>query len=221
MVFSAAEENYIKAIWKLQKDNTNVTTNALSEALRTKPASVTDMLKRLKDKNILNYLPYYGVQLNAEGQQAALLIIRRHRLWEYFLAEKLKFDWDAVHPLAEELEHINSPELTNRLDAYLGYPQMDPHGDPIPNIEGQMPVTSRIVLADFALNQPAEVSGVLNQSSELLELLKHKKITIGATIKICRRFEFDGSLEIQLQDLPLITLSSYLAQNILVKPLQA
>ncbi|MFY7880085.1 MAG: metal-dependent transcriptional regulator [Lacibacter sp.] len=220
MVFSAAEENYIKAIWKLQKDNTNVTTNALSEALNTKPASVTDMLKRLKDKKILKYFPYYGVQLNAEGQQAALLIIRRHRLWEYFLAEKLKFDWDAVHPLAEELEHINSPELTNRLDAYLGYPQIDPHGDPIPNIKGQMPVTTRIALADFPLNQPAVVSGVLNQSSELLELLKHKKITIGATIEICRRFEFDGSIEIQLQDLPLITLSFYLSQNILVKPIQ-
>lgn len=221
MIFSAAEENYIKAIWKLQKDQTNVTTNALSEALRTKPASVTDMLKRLKEKNILNYLPYYGVQLNADGQKAALLIIRRHRLWEYFLAEKLKFDWDAVHPLAEELEHINSPELTNRLDAFLGYPQLDPHGDPIPDIQGQMPETTRIALADFSFTVPAVVSGVLNQSSELLELLKHKKITIGAQLELFRRFEFDGSLEIRLQDNSFVTLSSYLAQNILVKPLQA
>lgn len=167
MNFSTAEENYIKAIWRLQQSDSNVTTNELSAELHTKPASVTDMLKRLKEKKILNYEPYYGVKLNAEGKKIALGIIRRHRLWEYFLVDKLNFEWDAVHAIAEELEHVSSPELIKRLDDFLGNPKADPHGDPIPDSNGRMEAMSNISLHQLKEQQQAIVTAVGDQSSNL------------------------------------------------------
>lgn len=137
--YSISEENYIKAIFHLQKQTAQVSTQELSGALQTKPASVTDMLKRLKTKKLLNYKPYYGFRLSAEGNRVALGIIRKHRLWEYFLAEKLDFSWDEVHEVAEQLEHVSSAKLIDKLDAYLGFPKFDPHGDPIPDQNGNFP----------------------------------------------------------------------------------
>ena len=133
MNYTTSEENYLKAIFHLQEEGDNVTTNALAEKLNTRAASVTDMMKKLSAKKLLHYKPYYGFSLSTEGKKTALSIIRRHRLWEYFLSEKLKFSWNEVHLLAEELEHISSPELINRLDEFLGFPPFDPHGDPIPD----------------------------------------------------------------------------------------
>lgn len=219
MNFSIAEENYIKAIWRLQQSDSNVTTNELSAELQTKPASVTDMLKRLKEKKILNYEPYYGVKLNTDGKKIALGIIRRHRLWEYFLVEKLKFEWDAVHVIAEELEHVSSPELIERLDHFLGFPKADPHGDPIPDSSGRMETSKHISLHQLKEQQPAVVSGVNDQSSGLPEILRQKKISIGTKVEIKQRFLFDGSLEIKIRNQPLITLSEQLAKNIFVTPL--
>lgn len=216
MNFSIAEENYIKAIWRLQQTDSNVTTNELSAELQTKPASVTDMLKRLKEKKLLHYEPYYGVKLNAEGKKLALNIVRRHRLWEYFLVEKLKFEWDAVHAIAEELEHVSSNELIERLDHFLGHPKADPHGDPIPDSSGRIETAHHISLHQLKELQQASVTGVGDQSIGLLEMLRQKKIGIGTKLEIKQRFLFDGSVEIKIRNQPLITLSEQLAKNIFV-----
>jgi DtxR family Mn-dependent transcriptional regulator len=217
MNFSITEENYIKAIWHLQQSDTNVTTNELAAELQTKPASVTDMLKRLKEKKLLNYQPYYGVKLNAEGKKLALNIIRKHRLWEFFLVEKLKFNWDEVHAIAEELEHVSSGELVERLDDFLGNPRFDPHGDPIPDISGKMESINQITLHELKENNTAIVTGVGDQSSSLLDLLSKKNISIGTKLEIKQRFLFDNSIEIKIRNQPLITLSEQLAKIIFVK----
>lgn len=217
MNFSIAEENYIKAIWHLQQTDSNVTTNELAAELSTKPASVTDMLKRLKEKKLLNYEPYYGVKLNAEGKKLALNIIRKHRLWEFFLVEKLKFNWDEVHAIAEELEHVSSPELVKRLDDFLGNPRFDPHGDPIPDHSGKMESINQISLHELKENTSAIVTGVGDQSSSLLELLNRKNIYIGTKLEIKQRNSFDASVEIKLRNQPLVTISEQLAKKIFVK----
>lgn len=216
MNFSIAEENYIKAIWRLQKDQRNVTTNELSDELQTKPASVTDMLKRLTEKKLLNYQPYYGVKLTAEGKKLALSIIRRHRLWEFFLVNKLQFNWDEVHVIAEELEHVGSQELIDRLDQFLGYPKVDPHGDPIPDKTGKVLQLKQTRLSDWPLNETATVSGVDNQSAEMLELLRHNKISIGSKLELKRKFDFDGSVEIKMGRQTAFTISKQVAQNLFV-----
>ncbi|MBX9784994.1 MAG: metal-dependent transcriptional regulator [Chitinophagaceae bacterium] len=217
MNFSIAEENYIKAIWHLQQADNNVTTNELAAELQTKPASVTDMLKRLKEKKLLNYQPYYGVKLNADGKKVALSIIRKHRLWEFFLVEKLKFNWDEVHAIAEELEHVSSNELIKRLDDFLGNPRFDPHGDPIPDGSGKMETLNQISLHELKENISATVTGVGDQTSSLLELLNKKNISIGTKLEIKQRNSFDASVEIKLRNQPLITLSEQLAKKIFVK----
>ena len=221
--FSTSEENYIKTIFHLQNGQNTVTTNALAEKLSTKPASVTDMMKKLKAKKLLRYQPYQGFRLSSEGKKVALDIIRRHRLWEYFLAEKLKFKWDEVHIVAEDLEHVSSKKLIDKLDEYLGYPKFDPHGDPIPNSLGKMEHSKQISLADMDVNKSAEVCRVVNQTEEMLELLQHKKITLGTRVEVRRKFEFDHSIEITLRqskknspDQPSFSISEQLAKNIFV-----
>ena len=185
--YSVAEENYIKAIYHLQQTDGNVTTNEVAAELQTKAASVTDMLKKLKQKKILNYEKYQGFRLSNEGKKIALIIVRKHRLWEYFLVEKLQFGWDEVHEVAEELEHITSTKLIDKLDAFLGNPKFDPHGDPIPDVNGKIPSQPQINLIDLAVNKLAQVSAVGSQSKELLELLKHKKIGIGTQLEVKKK----------------------------------
>lgn len=214
--YSTSEENYIKAIFHLQGNTENVTTNELAAELKTKAASVTDMMKKLKAKKLLNYQPYQGFRLNNEGTKVALGIIRRHRLWEYFLAEKLKFTWDEVHEVAEDLEHVTNKKLIDRLDEYLGFPRVDPHGDPIPDANGKIEVSKKICLTDLALNTVAVVCSVSDQSSEILELLEHKKITLGTKIEVKKKFDFDNSLEIKMKQQPPINISDQLAKNIFV-----
>jgi len=213
--FTTSEENYLKAIFHLQEKEGTVTTNALAEKLQTKPASVTDMMKKLSAKKLLNYKPYYGFSLSTEGKKIALFIIRRHRLWEYFLSEKLKFDWNEVHALAEELEHVSSKQLIDRLDEYLGHPQFDPHGDPIPDHKGKMKTVNKVSLFDLPFNQTAEVLQVTNQSSDMLELLEHKNINIGTKVEVKKHFDFDHSVELKIKS-STITISEQLAKNIFV-----
>lgn len=215
MKFTSSEENYLKSIYHLQADKSTVSTNSLAAVLQTKPASVTDMMKKLHAKKLLHYKPYYGFYLSTEGKKAALDIIRRHRLWEYFLSEKLKFDWNEVHDIAEELEHVSSKKLINKLDSYLGYPQFDPHGDPIPDAKGKIKPTSKLALSHLPLQTPATVCQVANQSAELLELLKHKKIAIGTKVQVKKHFDFDDSLELKINR-SIITISNQLAKNVLV-----
>lgn len=216
MTYSTSEENYIKGIYHLQKDLDIVSTNALSEALNTRPASTTDMLKKLKKKKLINYQPYKGFNLSAEGKKVALGIIRRHRLWEFFLSEKLNFEWDEVHAVAEDLEHVSSPKLIDKLDQYLGYPKFDPHGDPIPDVNGKMEIKNKFSLSEFSINKPAVVCQVLNQSKEMLDLLSHNKIALGTKLEVKKRFSFDGSLEIKIGRLSAFTISEQLAKNIYV-----
>ena len=221
--YSASEENYIKSIFHLQGGGATVTTNELSRELKTKPASVTDMMKKLKSKKLLHYQPYRGFRLSNEGSKVALGIIRRHRLWEYFLAEKLKFNWDEIHELAEHLEHVSSKKLIDKLDEFLGFPRTDPHGDPIPDIHGRIKLNQQICLALVAPNKQTTVCHVADQSAEMLELLKHKNIRIGTRLVVKKKFDFDHSMEIRirlskrtLSELPAFMISEQLAKNIFV-----
>lgn len=215
MNFTTSEENYLKAIFHLQEKEGTVTTNALAEKLQTKPASVTDMMKKLDAKKLLNYKPYYGFSLSAEGKKIAVFIIRRHRLWEYFLSEKLKFGWNEVHLLAEELEHVSNKQLIDRLDKYLGFPQFDPHGDPIPDHKGKIKNVNRLSLLELPFHQTAEVRQVTNQSKEMLEILEHKNIGIGTKLEVKKHFHFDHSIELKIKN-NTITISEQLAKNIFV-----
>ena len=215
---STTEENYIKTIYHLQQTEANVSTNEVAARLNTKAASVTDMIKRLNTKQVLNYEKYKGVSLSEEGEKIAIDIIRKHRLWEYFLVEKLQFKWDEVHEVAEELEHISSKQLVERLDSFLGYPKFDPHGDPIPDSKGNIQFQEQINLTELNIEQPSIVSAVVgSQSSELLELLTHKNIGIGTTIVVKKKFSFDNSLEIQTDDNNIFTISRELAMALFVK----
>lgn len=215
MNFTISEENYLKAIYHLQGKKGNVSTKSLAEKLQTTPASVTDMMKKLSSKKLLHYKPYYGFSLSKQGEKNAVFIIRRHRLWEYFLSEKLKFNWNEVHLLAEELEHVSSKPLINRLDEYLGFPQADPHGDPIPDQKGKMKNVKKISLNHLSVNTSAEVVQVANQTKELLQLLQHKKITIGTKLEVRKHFGFDNSIELKIKNTT-VTISGQLAKNIFV-----
>ena len=214
--FSTSEENYLKTIFHLQIKDENVSTNELAEKLKAKPASITDMMKKLKNRKLVNYQPYQGFRLTPEGKKVALSIIRRHRLWEYFLAEKLKFSWDEVHEVAEQLEHVSSKKLIDKLDEYLGYPKFDPHGDPIPDTNGKMETGKQVNLSELPVDKPAKVCFIANQTELLMEHLDQKKINIGASIVVQRKFSYDDSLEIKL-DNKLLTISGQLAKNIFVK----
>jgi len=216
MKYSSSKENYIKAVFHLQQEQENVSTNALADALQTKPASVTDMLKKLKAQKLLQYEKYRGVKLTAEGKKIAVQIIRKHRLWEFFLVEKLRFGWEEVHEIAEELEHISSKKLIDRLDAFLDFPRCDPHGDPIPDINGKMPVLQQSAVSDMPTGSMGTVNGISDQSAEMLDLLKHKNIQLGTRLEIKKKFDVDGSVEIKIrQQLP-VNISRHVAENLLV-----
>jgi DtxR family Mn-dependent transcriptional regulator len=216
MHLSKSEEDYIKSIFRLQQESGQANTNAVAQDLKTKPASVTDMLKKLKQKKLLHYEPYQEFKLSAEGRKTALGIVRRHRLWEYFLVAKLGMGWDEVHEIAEHLEHISNQKLIEKLDEFLGFPETDPHGDPIPDASGRMKQLPRISLTALPLNTPAEVCSVGNQSSEMLEMLEHLRIRLGTRLEVKRHFDFDGSLEIKIRNIPPFVISQTMAQNLFV-----
>ena len=175
------------------------------------------MLKKLKAKKLLQYEPYKEFCLSVQGKKIALCIVRRHRLWEYFLVKKLQFGWDEVHEIAEELEHVSSKKLVEKLDAFLNNPHFDPHGDPIPDSNGKMRAQQQIKLIDMPFNKQAEVTSVGNQSTELLELLKHKNIHIGTRLEVKRKFSFDNSVEVKIRNMRPATISEQLAAALFVK----
>jgi DtxR family Mn-dependent transcriptional regulator len=216
MKLSQSEENYIKSIYTLQKKTERVNTNSLATFLDTSAASITDMMKKLKSKNLLEYKRYHGFRLNDEGSRQALKIIRRHRLWEYFLVSKLGMEWEKVHDIAEELEHVSSVELIDKMDKYLGYPSTDPHGDPIPDEKGVMPVLQQISLKDLDLKRNAIVSSVSNQTPQMMEILNHHGIKIGTPIKVLKSFLFDGSIKVKIARQPDCIISDLAARNIFV-----
>jgi DtxR family Mn-dependent transcriptional regulator len=215
--YSSSKENYLKAIFHLQETDGTVTTNGVANELQTKPASVTDMLKKLKAQKLLLYEKYKGFKLSNEGRKVALQIVRKHRLWEYFLVEKLQFGWDEVHEMAEELEHISSKKLIDRLDEFLGFPKTDPHGDPIPDSQGRVVQAKQVDLLSLPLHTMAEVSGIGDQSAEMLDLLSHKHIGLGTMLEVKKRFAFDNSIELKIKNQPAVTVSEHVAQNVFVK----
>jgi DtxR family Mn-dependent transcriptional regulator len=216
-MLSLAEENYLKSIYHLSRSGSkSVSTNAISDDLKTKPASVSDMIKKLAKKKVISYRKYQGVEITEKGRKAALGIIRKHRLWEVFLVDKLDFHWDEVHEIAEQLEHIKSPLLTQKLDEFLGFPRIDPHGDPIPDEEGNLNVLPKIPLIQMELNQSVMITGVNNSESGFLKHLDKLKISLGTKIKILEKNEFDGSLEIALADGKSAFISDQVAKNLLV-----
>lgn len=198
-MMSLAEENYLKAIFHLEYEGEGeVSTNAIAESMETKPSSVTDMVQKLAEKGMLIYQRYKGVQLTEEGRKLAAYVIRKHRLWEVFLVEKLNFHWDEVHEIAEQLEHIQSDELVTRLDKYLGSPDFDPHGDPIPDEHGVLKRTSKKLLSEIDKNEKGVCVGVKETSPEFLQYLDKKKISIGTKITVLGKEFFDGSMIIQV-----------------------
>lgn len=212
-----SEENYLKAIYHLTVQlEAEVPTNAIAEMMETKASSVTDMLKKLADKALINYIKYQGVSLTEKGMHAAKMIVRKHRLWEVFLVEKLSFTWDEVHDIAEQLEHIKSEQLINKLDDFLGNPTEDPHGDPIPDAQGKIAKTEKLLLSELAENETAICVGVKDSSADFLQYLNKQKIALGAVIKVLGRENFDASLHLIINDTPL-TVSSKIAGNLYVK----
>lgn len=215
MTFS--EENYLKAIYHLTVvSNSEVSTNAIAEMMETKASSVTDMIKKLAEKDLVNYKKYQGVSLTDKGKLAAKMIVRKHRLWEVFLVEKLDFSWDEVHDIAEQLEHIKSEKLINKLDDFLGNPTEDPHGDPIPNADGQILKVEKQLLSELVENQKGICVGVKDTSSEFLKYLDKQGIALGSKIEIIGKESFDLSLKIKVDAVDL-TISNKIASNLFVK----
>jgi len=198
-MFSLAEENYLKAIFHLDKGSTNgVSTNAIADKMETKASSVTDMVQKLADKKVLSYQKYKGTLLTEKGKKIAANVIRKHRLWEVFLVEKLDFHWDEVHEIAEQLEHIKSEELITRLDEFLGHPDFDPHGDPIPDKDGIIKSTEKKLLSELHKGDKGVCVGVDESSVEFLQYLDKKKVKIGSKIAVLGKEYFDGSMMIQV-----------------------
>lgn len=216
-MLSFVEENYLKAIYHLSGSGEHeVTTNALAEEMKTTPASVSDMIRKLSKKAVVHYRKYQGVNVSEEGKLIALHVIRKHRLWEVFLVEKLGFNWDEVHEVAEQLEHIKSPLLIQRLDEFLGFPKYDPHGDPIPDEHGQFTETKKEPLCDAPIGTTGVVVAVQDSGTAFLKYLDKVGISIGSKIKVEDVVEFDGSMDITIDQKKSITVSKTVAENIWV-----
>ncbi len=215
--YSFSEENYLKTIFHLEQDSGgSVSTNDIAEKMATKASSVSDMLKKLADKKLLNYIPYQGVTLTPKGKNSALSVIRNHRLWEVFLVDKLHFKWDEVHELAEELEHIHSEELTNRMDAFLGFPSFDPHGDPIPDKNLKIKKVSKKLLSELKEGQKGILVGIHDSNNEFLQYLDRLNLKVGYKIEVINVEPFDESITINCQGHAHF-LSKKSASNIFIK----
>ena len=215
---SFTEENYLKIIYKLSTETeSEISTNAVAELTQTRAASVTDMLRKLSEKQLVNYQKYQGVRLTALGEKVALNVIRKHRLWEVFLVEKLKFNWDEVHEIAEQLEHIDSEELVHKLDDFLGCPKFDPHGDPIPDAQGRMPKFGYKNLSETTAHQPVVMMGVAQHSATFLQYLAKIGLHLGVEICVLEINDFDKSLTIKIGGQEIFFISNEVAKNVLVK----
>ncbi len=216
-MYSLAEENYIKNIFHLEQEcGGEVSTNAIADRMETKPSSATDMVQKLAEKEVLSYKKYKGTLLTSTGRKVAANIIRKHRLWEVFLVDKLDFHWDEIHEIAEQLEHVQSEELITRLDKFLDHPDFDPHGDPVPDKHGNIKSSEKKLLSQLNKNQRGTCVGVKETSSEFLQYLDKRKIGIGAKIKVLGKEFFDGSMMIQVGKNQLF-ISSKIAENLYVK----
>lgn len=216
-MLSFVEENYLKAIYHLSDGGKNaVSTNSLAETMNNKAASVTDMIKKLSTKQVISYEKYKGVNISQKGKSEALYVIRKHRLWETFLVEKLGFSWDEVHEVAEQLEHIKSPLLIEKLDLFLDHPSVDPHGHPIPDKNGKIQEIKQIPLSTCQLNKKYKVQSVKDGSPAFLQYLDKLGIYIKASLVIKERIDFDNSLELIIDNKNKVFISQVAAENLLV-----
>jgi DtxR family Mn-dependent transcriptional regulator len=216
-MFTFSEENYLKAVYHLELETDKViNTNAIAEKLQTKASSVTDMIKKLSDKKVLIYQKYKGVTLTKLGKKTAANVVRKHRLWEVFLVEKLSFSWDEVHEVAEQLEHIKSPKLINQLDAFLGFPERDPHGDPIPDKNGDYNQIEKRLLSTLKIKESGMCIGVNDSSSEFLRFLDKQEIALGQEISVIGKEPFDNSMLIKIAHREL-SISNKIANNLYIK----
>ncbi len=212
-----SEEDYIKAIYHLGKgDGITVATNAIAEKMSTKPSSVTDMVQKLSENGFVDYRKYKGVSLTEIGVKTALALVRKHRLWEVFLVDKLDFSWDEVHEVAEQLEHIKSEKLIDRLDKHLGHPEVDPHGDPIPSKKGEFKKSVKKLLNELPIGAKGVCVGVKDSSPPFLKFLDKNRIALGDTILVLDREEFDASLYIKIKGND-IHISNLIASNLYLK----
>lgn len=212
-----SEENYLKAIYVLAGKNVKITPTAIAESLNNNPASVIDMIRKLTDKKLIQYDKTKGVRLLDKGHKTALQIVRKHRLWEVFLKEKLEYSWDEVHDIAEQLEHIHHPELADRLDKFLGFPEYDPHGDPIPQANGKMAKAFKVSLAEVEEAKTCRVVAVKDTSALFLQYLQKLSIGIGSRIKVVEKIPFDNSMVIEVSGKGSPTVSNKFAESILVE----
>lgn len=217
-MLSATEENYLKSIFKIaEREKKSASTNTISKYMGTTPASVTDMLKRLAEKQLIHYEKYKGVILTNSGNRVATQLIRRHRLWEVFLVSKLRFSWESVHDIAEELEHVNYPELVDRLDAFLDYPKFDPHGDPIPNAEGKFTIRNQMQMCDLLPGHRALLLGVREHETTFLQYLNSLQIKLGTEFTIKSVQHYDKSVDVLIDHEREAHFSEKVSQNLLVK----
>jgi len=216
-MYSQAEENYLKNIYSLQNEtNNSISTNLLSDKMNTKPSSVTDMVKKLAVKDLVDYKKYQGVSLTDKGEKTALKVIRKHRLWEYFLVEKLQYNWEEVHEIAEQLEHIKSESLVNNLESFLHFPKFDPHGDPIPDRNGRVPINNAICLLDLKVGNVGILNSVKDSSRSFLNYLNKKNIALGDRIKVIDIEAYDNSIHIETRTHHMV-LSKNVAKNLYLK----
>ncbi len=214
---SQSEENYLKAIYSIELHNgKSVSTNNIAEKLKTKASSVTDMIKKLAEKNLVNYKKYQGTSLTSKGKKIAVKIVRKHRLWEAFLVNKLDFSWDEVHDLAEQLEHIKSDSLIDKLEEFLDYPAFDPHGDPIPDKDGNIEHHKNLMLSSVDILDECTVIGVKDSSSIFLKFLDKKNIKLGSTLKVISKEKFDNSMVIE-NNKNNYSISHQISKNLFVK----
>lgn len=216
-MYSQAEENYLKTIYALEKDFSNeVSTNLIASKIKTKASSVTDMLKKLAQKELVVYKKYQGVYLTELGRLNALKVIRKHRLWESFLVQKLQFNWDEVHDIAEQLEHVKSDALINKLDAFLKFPKLDPHGDPIPDAEGRTILNKTMSIEQMKIGSSGIFVGVRDSSSTFLQYLNKKNLALGDKIKVIDIEPFDSSYHIETKTHRLV-ITNEVAKNLCLK----
>lgn len=211
------EENYLKAIYRINESTgDSVSTTAIAEKLQINAASVTDMFKKLGQQKLVVYEKSRGVKPTEKGKKVALQILRKHRLWETFMVEMLKFSWDEVHDVAEQLEHVHSDILIERLDQLLGYPKFDPHGDPIPDKHGKLPAQASILLSQGKIGQAYRISGVTENSDAFLKYLNKIGLAPGSQVTIVDVEEFDGSMKLRINNKSEIVLSQQAAENLAV-----
>jgi DtxR family Mn-dependent transcriptional regulator len=214
---TVSEENYLKVIYHLSLVSPKgVNTNAIAGMLETKASSVTDMLKKLSEKELVSYQKYQGVTLMDKGINVATMIVRKHRLWEVFLVEKLHFSWDEVHDIAEQLEHIKSEQLIDKLANFLGNPTKDPHGDPIPDKYGKIIAIEKVLLSELTVDQKGICIGVKDSSAAFLKYLDSNKIALGSEITLVSKEDFDLSLKISLDKKEMV-ISNKIASNLFIK----